>query len=234
MSRSAGDSPPPLSDVVAVSPWVTFSARRHSFRDLTIACDSRALIPRPETEGLVELVLARRSAGRVLDVGTGTGCIALSLAKEGRYDRVVASDLSDDALALARRNVELTGLPIHLVRGDLSAMAGDAAFDVVVSNPPYLTRLEYEKLSPAVKAWEPAMALVSGEDGLSATRRLLGQAYRVTRGGGVIAIEIDSSRADQTRRIAQDAGWLDVTVRDDLFGRARYLLAERSGRTDVG
>jgi release factor glutamine methyltransferase len=199
-----------------------------TFRELTIACDPRALIPRPETEGLVELVLARRSTGRVLEIGTGTGCIALSLANEGRYSCVVASDVSAEALALARRNIAVANLPVHLIRGNLSSMVTDAAFDVVISNPPYLTRLEYERLSPTVKAWEPIVALVGGEDGLEATRGLLGQAFRVVRSGGLIGLEVDCSRAHEVGRIALEVGWREVMVRDDLFGRARYLLAWRS------
>ncbi|MEO8200374.1 MAG: HemK/PrmC family methyltransferase [Gemmatimonadota bacterium] len=209
-----------------------------AFRHLTLKSDSRALIPRPETEGLVDLVLAHCSAGRVLDVGTGTGCLALSLAREGHYDVVVAVDKSADAIALARENIQSAGpqvgpmskgrLPVLLLRGDLSSMAGSDTFDVLVSNPPYLSDLEYEALDHSVRDWEPGAALTSGPVGLEITEALLGDGLRVVRPGGWIALELDCSRADQASRYAQQAGWTDISLRDDLFGRARYLLARRS------
>ena len=199
-----------------------------AFRHQLLRSDPRALIPRPETEGLIDLVLAKQPEGRVLDVGAGTACIALSLAWEGRYDLVVAVERSADALALARVNVDNTGIPVLLVRGDLSTMAGAGTFDVLVSNPPYLTQVEYDGLSPAVKEWEPKAALAGGRDGLEATKRLLGDGIRVLRAGGWIALEIDGSRAHLATELAQAAGWAEIAVFDDLFGRARYLLARRS------
>ncbi len=206
-------------------PYVTGLA---GFRELTLRSDRRALIPRPETEGLVELLLARAPGGRVADVGTGTGCIALALADEGRYDQIVAVDRSRDALALAAENRTATRLRIELVQGDLLDSFGAATLDAVVSNPPYLSDAEYAALDPSVKAWEPRAALASGVDGLEATRRLLHDAVQVVRVDGWIALEIDASRGPGSARVAEDAGWSDVEVHDDLFGRARYLLARRS------
>jgi release factor glutamine methyltransferase len=199
-----------------------------AFRHLLVRSDGRALIPRPETEGLVDLVLRRQPAGRVLDVGTGSGCIALSLASEGQYELVVGVDASADAIGLARTNVAAAGLPVHLVRGDLSLFAASASFNVLVSNPPYLSDDEYAALGPSVKDWEPTKALVSGWDGMDATRRLLEDALRVVRPGGLIALEIASARAELASRLAWQAGWIEVSVLDDLFGRARYLVARRS------
>ena len=198
------------------------------FRHLTLHSDRRALIPRPETEGLVELVLERRQTGIVADVGTGTGCIALSLASEGKFDLVIAVERSPDALALARTNVESLKSPVRLIHGDLGECLGNARLDVLVSNPPYLTEEEYAGLSPSVRHWEPAAALQSGTDGLNATGRLLVDGLRVVKPGGWIILEVDCTRAEQVAAHAVCAGWSDVLVKDDLFGRARYLVARRS------
>jgi release factor glutamine methyltransferase len=198
------------------------------FRRLTLRADRRALIPRPETEGLVELMLAKAPAGRIADVGTGGGCVALALADEGRYDLVVAVDRSREALALARENRTRTGLPISLVLGDLLLAFEDRSLDAVVSNPPYLTEAEYGALDRSVRDWEPADALASGTDGLAATRRLIEQATRVTRPGGWLGLEVDSTRAPGVARFAGESGWIDTTVHMDLFDRARYVFARRS------
>jgi release factor glutamine methyltransferase len=198
------------------------------FRRLTLAADPRALIPRPETEGLVELLLARRSQGRVADVGTGTGCIALALADEGQYSRVIGVERSRGALGLARVNQERTGLAVDLVAGDQLSGFGERCLDAVISNPPYLTQAEYEALDPAVRGYEPVEALASGRDGLGATAAVLAGAARVLTPGGVVALEIDAARPRESAALATAAGLLDVTVHNDLFGRARYLLARRS------
>jgi release factor glutamine methyltransferase len=203
---------------------------RTGFRRLELRIDRRALIPRPETEGLVDLVLERVSGGRVADLGTGSGCIALSLATEGRYDAVLAVDSSADALALAGENRQLTGAGVTLVRGDLTAGLAAGSLDALVSNPPYLTEREYAELDPAVSRWEPREALVSGADGLHATVRLLDEGRRVLRSDGWLALELDASRAAGVAALARGLGWWAVEVRVDLFGRERYLLARRSER----
>jgi len=201
------------------------------FRLLKLRIDRRALIPRPETEGLVELLLERVGGGRVADVGTGSGCIALSLATEGRYDRVIAIDRSRAALALAAVNRELVGAPVTLVRGDLTAPLRSRSLDGLVSNPPYLTATEYSDLDTSVAGWEPRDALVSGDDGLDATIRLLHDGSRVLRSGGWIALELDVNRAATVAELARTGEWEAVEVRADLFGRERYLLARRSKST---
>jgi release factor glutamine methyltransferase len=198
------------------------------FRQLTLRCDRRALIPRPETEGLVELVLNRVPAGAVADIGTGSGCVALSLAEEGHYDLVVGVDCFPGALELARENRRATGLGIELVGGDLTAPLGAETFDAIVSNPPYLTEAEYQRLEPSVRAWEPREALVAGDDGLEPTRAILAEGLWTVRPGGWLALEVDTTRAVEAARLAERAGWSDVSVHDDPFGRARYLLARRS------
>jgi release factor glutamine methyltransferase len=200
------------------------------FRHLTLRSDRRALIPRPETEGLVELLLQRVRQGIVADVGTGTGCIALSLALEGSFSRVVAVDASTDALALARTNTHLAGAAgtVDLVRGDLCAPLRGAVFDALISNPPYLTEREYAALDPSVRDWEPVLSLQSGPDGLEATSRLIRQGLEVVGSGGWFAIEVDCSRAGTAAQLAVEQGWSEVSLHMDLFGRERYLLARRS------
>jgi release factor glutamine methyltransferase len=210
---------------------LAYVSGRAGFRLLELRADRRALIPRPETEGLVELALARVRTGTAADVGTGTGCVALSMRQEGAFDRVVGVDLSPEALALARENAALTRLEVTWLLGDLTVPLGDASVDLLVSNPPYLTEAEWAGLDEGVKAWEPAMALHSGADGLVATRRLLDDGRRVVTAGGWLALEIDMTRAADVAALAHGAGWRNVVVERDLFGRERYLLAQRSERS---
>ena len=202
------------------------------FRHLSLRSDRRALIPRPETEGLVELLLQRVRSGVAADVGTGSGCLALSLAAEGAFSSVVALDRSGDAVALARENAarHLTRAPVFFVEGDLCGPLGLGSVDALVSNPPYLTADEYAALDPSVRDWEPALALVGGDDGLGITRRLLDEAREVLRRGGWLALEIDCSRAALAAGLATERGWENVSIHQDLFGRERYLLAQRSDR----
>lgn len=199
------------------------------FRHLDLVSDARALIPRPETEGLVDLLLARARTGRVADVGTGTGCIALSLALEGHFSDVVAIDRSRAALELAAENaVRAVAGIVRFVAGDLVSGLADASLDALVSNPPYLSASEYAALDGAVRDWEPALALVSGDDGMDATAALLQDGRRVVAEGGWIVLEVDCSRATAAAEHASALGWRDVAVEADLFGRERYLLARRS------
>lgn len=198
------------------------------FRHLLLRSDGRALIPRPETEGLVELLLARVRSGRVADIGTGTGCIALSLATEGGFTQVVGTDISRAALALAEENRRSTGARVALVRGDLTYGLEDGCLDALVSNPPYLTAGEYAGLDSSVRDWEPALALTAGPDGLAAISRLLDDGRRVVRPGGWLALEVDATRAPRCAERARASGFADVTIHTDLFGRERFLLARRS------
>jgi release factor glutamine methyltransferase len=203
-------------------------AGRVGFRRLVLRSDRRALIPRPETEGLVDLLLARVRTGRVADVGTGTGCLALSLALEGSFDLVLAGDLSAEALTLAGDNRRAADARVSLFRGDLVAPLADGALDALISNPPYLSAAEYAGLDASVRDWEPRLALESGADGLDATDRLLEEGRRVVKPGGWIALEVDCTRAGDAAARAHELGWRDVIVQADLFGRERYLLARRS------
>lgn len=198
------------------------------FRHLVLGSDRRALIPRPETEGLVDLVLSRIRTGVVADACTGAGPIALALAAEGGFDRVIGTDVDAGALALARENAERTGLPVEWRHGDLLAPLAGERLDALVANPPYLTASEYAALDPSVRAWEPALALASGLDGLVATRRLLAEGRGVVRAGGWIALEVDCHRAEEVARLAAASGWLDPSVHRDPYDRDRFVLARRS------
>ncbi len=209
---------------------------RTSFRTVHLKVDRRALIPRPETEGLVQLVLDRLRAawnvergtwGTAADIGTGTGCIALSLAVEGAFERVIAVERSPEAVRLARENVALVQprVPVEVRHGDLLAPLAGERHRVIVANPPYLTEVEHAGLDPTVREFEPRQALVSGVDGLDATRVILTGARQLLEPGGLLALEIDERRADTVRRLARELAWPRATVHDDLFGRPRYLLA---------
>jgi release factor glutamine methyltransferase len=210
-----------------------YAAGTAAFRTLELAVDRRVLIPRPETEGLVERVLARaRERGRwgvAADIGTGSGCIALSLAVEGRFSRIIATDLSADALEVARENAARVQArtPVEFRRGDLVSPLHGEAVDVLVSNPPYVSAAEWDQLEPGVRGWEPRAALVGGDDGLRHTEALLRAGRASVAPGGLIVIEIDSRRAAAAQAMARALGWEDARPEEDLFGRLRYLLATR-------
>lgn len=216
---------------------LAYAAGGAAFRTIDVKVDRRVLIPRPETEGLVEHVLqwaARRAAGggswgRAADIGTGSGCIALSLAVEGRFEAIVATDVSRECLRVARENIAHVAPPVtvELLCGDLLEPLSGAALDVVISNPPYVAEGEFRGLDPSVRCFEPRHGLVSGTDGLAHTRRLLGEAGARLVPGGLLALEVDSQRARTALDLARAAGWREPRLEPDLFGRPRYLLAIR-------
>ena len=206
-----------------------YAAGRVGFRTLDLAIDPRALIPRPETEGLVDLVLAGHATGRAADIGTGCGCIALALAVEGRFDEVIGVERSPGAAALARENVARVphSTPVEIREGNLLAPLVEKGqrLRVIVANPPYLTAAEFDELDASVRDYEPRDALVSGADGLAATRELFAGAGALLEPGGLLAIEIDERRPDAVRALARECGWANVEIRADLFGYPRYALA---------
>lgn len=200
------------------------------FRRLTIRCDARALIPRPETEGIIDLALSLVRSGAALDIGTGTGCLALTLADEGEFS-VTAVDRSEQALSLAAENIAATGLAVELIRSDLFASVQGRVFDLVVTNPPYLTDSEYHALDSSVKSWEPREALASGASGLEATHRILAEGPGVLRPGGWLVMELDSARSGAVQEMAAELGWERLRIERDLYGRDRFLVAERGVHT---
>ncbi len=215
---------------------LAYAVGRASFRHLTLAVDERVLIPRPETEQLVDLVLGetrREHGGVAIDVGTGSGAIALSLATEGSFAEVVATDVSLDALAVAMQNIESARpalrAPVHVVHGSLLRPVRHRKARVIVSNPPYIAFGEAGSLPASVRDWEPAAALFSGADGLAATATLVRDAADVLEDGGLLAIEVDTRRASLVAELAAREGRFGmVSVRLDLTGRERFVLARRT------
>ena len=194
------------------------------FRQLTLRVDRRALIPRPETEVVVERCLALLTdvaEPRVLDVGTGTGAIALAIADEHPGARVTAIDSSADALALARENLELTGLAgrVELVASDLSAGLTGGPYDLVVSNPPYVAPAEIDALEPEVRDWEPRAALV----GVGATEAVAEGARDVLRPGGWLVLEVADGAAGRVAGLLTGLGYADVGRTEDLAGHERVV-----------
>jgi release factor glutamine methyltransferase len=213
-----------------------YAVGKAAFRFLTLSIDERVLIPRPETELLVELVLATtqgRGGGVAADIGTGSGAIALALAAEGRFTRVIATDISADALRVAgenvRRNQASLRAPVALEAGAGLAPLHGLIADVIVSNPPYIAFEEMAALPSLVRDWEPAQALCCADRGLAVTRDLIAHVPRALRSGGLFAIEVDSRRAQLVGDLARSSGaFSDVSVRRDYTGRERFVLATRA------
>ncbi len=217
---------------------IAYIRGRRAFRTLELEVDRSVLIPRPETETLVDAALealagvAARPYGeepRALDVGTGSGCIALALAAEDPYVHVSATDIDAAALAVARRNAARHGLEgrVDFVAGDLlAAVPPGLRFELVVSNPPYVTQAEWERLEPNVRDYEPRGALVGGVDGLEVYRRLVPGAAEVLRPGGVLALEIGVGQAAAVCELIAAAGRYGAPrVRPDLAGLPRVVVA---------
>jgi len=206
---------------------------RQPFRELDLEVGPSVLIPRPETEVLVDQILeAIRGddpGGTALDLGTGSGAIALSLAFEGSFASVVATDVDDAALEVARRNRDAAGLGerVELRRGSLfEPLKRSERFDVIASNPPYVGEMDEESLEPEVRDWEPRAALFAGADGLDVLRRIAVGACAHLRPGGLLALEVG---AGQARIVADwlesDGGYDEVKVMRDYTGRERFVFA---------
>ena len=206
---------------------------RTGFRELELKTDPRVLIPRPETELLVQEVLDWASAGAesVWDMGTGAGAVALSLAAEGTWTRVVATDVSPEALSVAADNAERYDLGGHVEfrEGSLfEPLEEGERFDVIVSNPPYIAEGEKGELQPEVRDWEPPEALFAGEDGLDVIRQLVAGAPKHLLSGGLLALECGLGQAEGIAADVQATGAFGaVRIRADLTGRPRFVTAER-------
>lgn len=216
-----------------------YAVGRATFRHLTLDVDERVLIPRPETEVLVDEVLRLTKGSRgerggiAIDIGTGSGAIALSLASEGDFTRVIATDVSIDALAVARRNASVLAgalrTEVEFRHGSLMCPVRGVQAAVVVSNPPYISFAEAEALPASVRDWEPVLALLSGAEGMAATIELIRRAADVLQPGGVLALEVDTRRASLAAELlAVDPRYREVAVRLDLTGRERFVIARRA------
>ena len=258
LSRLLGISPGALDAGVAPAPgpelmatWERWLSRRlagepvqyitgrAAFRSLDLAVDARVLIPRPETEGLVEAVLetlrserARWPHPRVLDLGTGSGAIALAIASEWPAARVTATDSCAAALQVARENAAKLGLSdrVRIEHGEWFAAPGaEQRFEVVVSNPPYIAEGERAELPEDVRDFEPAAALYSGPAGTEALREIIDEAPRHLVAGGLLALELAESRAPEILSWLDGAqDWEQAELRSDLAGQPRALLARRA------
>jgi len=213
---------------------LAYAVGRAWFRHLTLDVDEGVLIPRVETEMLVERVLERCTPDirTVADIGTGSGAIALSLAFERKFANVIGTDISFDALSIARRNAAHLGAklrsPVELLHGSLLAPLMGRRVDAVVSNPPYIAYSESEALPPAVRNWEPPVALYSADDGLAATRGIVAEAPVFLNRGGILALEVDTRRAASVAEIiAAEGHYTEIEVLLDLTGRDRFVFARR-------
>jgi len=200
------------------------------FRRLTLKTDRRALIPRPETEVVVERALEHireQAEPDVLDVGTGTGAIALAIADEHEGARVTAVDVSPGAIALARENRDLTAVNgrVELIEHDLTSGLGESQFDLVVSNPPYVEPDELATLQPEVRDWEPHVALVAE----GATEAVARAATEALRSGGWLVLETAASTGARIRSLLDDLGYEAVAITPDLAGRDRVVEGRWTG-----
>ena len=207
------------------------------FRTLTLKCDRRALIPRPETEELVTRVLSHLrsrlpssvSCPFVVDVGTGTGAIILSLASELKQDAVfLGTDISEEAIALAKENAARCGLADKVkfaVMDGLDEFDEPQCVDVIVSNPPYIESAVCETLDPRVKDFEPRLALDGGASGLDFYDRYLSDAVNLLKPGGAVFFEIGESQGEAVKKLMFDCGFDDIKIEKDFAGHDRYAMA---------
>lgn len=209
------------------------------FRELVLLADRRALVPRPETEQLVERVRRwvgdRAPLGDALDVGTGSGAIALSLVHEGIAERAVGLDVSEEALVQAAANraaAEVSGeeLELRLASRPLWDSVGrEERFDLIVSNPPYVREGDYEELPDQIREHEPRVALSGGEDGLDVVREIVAGARAYLRPGGALFLEIGEEQGAAVTELLEGAGpWREIEVSVDLAGRDRFVRAVRT------
>jgi len=202
------------------------------FRTLELKVDRRVAIPRPETEYMIDVLLRVAGRGRfdaALDVGTGSGAIALALAAEGIARSVVATDVSTDALEAARQNATAAGVDgVEFRGGHLLEPVAGRTFDLVLSNPPYLTEADWLTTDPEIHDWEPRVAMVAAEAGLAVIRDLIGGLDGLLRAGGWIGLEVGCEQTTAVAAMMEACPGLEgVQVHDDLAGRRRYVFARQ-------
>jgi release factor glutamine methyltransferase len=200
------------------------------FWGLDLLVSEAVLIPRPETEHSVEAALelarAKSSVKKIVDVGTGSGCIALALAKELPHHEIHATDISEAALAIAQENAERLGFPrVQFRKCDLLTGTDPGSYDLVVSNPPYVGKDEPEKVQKIVRDWEPHVAVFGGATGLEIYERFVPQAFHALRPGGWLVMEIGYSIEQPIRDLL--GAWSEVEIKQDLQGIPRVAIARR-------
>ncbi|MCR5183447.1 MAG: peptide chain release factor N(5)-glutamine methyltransferase [Opitutales bacterium] len=199
------------------------------FRKLTLKCDPRALIPRPETEELVDCVLDRLGGRtRICDLGTGTGAIALSLAKELSGVKITAVDFSKEALSLAKENAQRLALDsrVDFVCSDwLDSFPRERMFDAIVSNPPYLTEEEWKTAQEEVRDFEPRSALVSEDEGCADCEKILAASRERLFEGGFVALETGIAQHLRLEKFAREHGFQKTELLKDYSGRERFFVA---------
>ena len=186
------------------------------------------LIPRPETETLAELAIetaGRLKNPRILDLGTGSGCLAVTLSLEVQGCEVFASDVSAAALGIAERNARTHGARVRFIRSDLLVCFAKSSFDIIISNPPYVSEAEYAELSPQIRGYEPRTALLGGKDGLACIREIAAAAGTALREGGFLLLEIGASQAESAERIVRENGFSDICFETDIGGIKRVVKA---------
>jgi release factor glutamine methyltransferase len=205
---------------------VAYILGRKGFRDLVLAVDRRVLIPRPETELLVELALEVDPVS-VIDVGTGSGAVALAIASELPAAEVLATDTSAGALELARSNAAQLGLAgrVEFLEGMVPA---NGRYDLLLANLPYVSESEWLRLAPEIREWEPPEALLAGSDGLDAIRRLLGRlAGKAGPSPEAVALEVGQGQAQTVGGLLREVGFATVSIRRDLAGIERIVVGAR-------
>jgi release factor glutamine methyltransferase len=220
---------------------VAYITGRKEFMSLPFLVDQRCLIPRPETELLVEKVIQRVREEKlnkplILELGTGSGCISVALAHSLINATIVASDISAEALEIAVMNAESLGVSekIRFVQGDLyEALEGESTcFHIVVSNPPYIAEDEISQLPKGVREFEPSQALWTGEEGLAVIRRIIEGARTHLDSNGMVALEINPRRSEAVKRMFETQGFSAIEAMNDCAGYERVIVAERKKDND--
>ena len=201
---------------------------KREFYSRPFAVTPDVLIPRPETETLAELAIetaGRMKNPRVLDLGTGSGCLAVTVFLETRGCEVFASDMSAAALSVASENARTHGARIQFVNSDLLGCFAKSSFDIIISNPPYVSEAEYAELPEEIRHHEPRSALLGGEDGLAYIRKIAAAAARALREGGFLLLEIGAGQAQSVEGIVRGNGFSDIRFETDIGNIERVVKA---------
>jgi release factor glutamine methyltransferase len=233
------EEPPAGDQATLYEAWISRRLKREPvqrilgrayFRNLELELDKHTLIPRPDTESVVDAVLGavdrRGGSCHILDIGTGSGAIAISIAQERPLCEVHATDSSNEALGIARHNAERAGVTVHPHLADLvSGLEGLAdSVEVLVSNPPYIRSVDIPKLAPEVRDWDPPAALDGGPDGLDFYRRIFAEVKPLLASGADVVLEVGDGQAEDVLELGRRAGYVPLGTHADLAGSPRAVL----------